>query len=120
MARDMDIEARLQRWAQWITVGDGSGYARVNTLHPNWSPPTKGVRPGMKVGHGSDAPQTHRAVKRLSQRLQDTLVVHYCKRLTLAEQAAALGCTESAIGPRVQRAHRELLAMLSVHEHAMS
>lgn len=112
MARDQRIEARLQRWAQWVTVGDGSGYAAVNTLHPNWSPPTPGMRPSLKVAKGSDAPQTHRAIRRLSLRLANTLVVHYCLRLPLADQAARLECAESTVGQRVEEAHRRLLSIL--------
>lgn len=118
MARDERVEARLQRWAQAVTVGDGSGYAAVNPLHPNWSPPTAGVRPGMKVAavRSSDVAETHRAIGRLSVRLANTVVVHYCYRLTLAEQAERLECSLSTVGQRVEEAHRQLLGLLSASD----
>lgn len=120
MARDPRIEARLQRWAQWVTVGDGSGYAAVNTLHPNWSPPTPGMRPSLKVAKGSDAAQTHRAIGQLSVRLANTVVVHYCRKLSLADQAARLDCAESTVGQRVEEAHRRLLAILESDQQVHS
>lgn len=113
MARDAAIDARLQRWAEAVTVGDGSGYAVVNPLHPNWSPPTAGVRPGMKVARASDVGETHRAIRRLSLRLANTVVVHYCLRLPMADQAERLECDVSTVGRRVEEAHRQLLALLA-------
>ena len=113
MARDDAIEARLQRWAQWVTVGDGSGYPVTNTLHPNWSPPGKGQRPTLKVTAGSDARQTHRAIAQLSQRLANTLVVHYCLRLPLDVQAQRLDCSADTVLVRVRDAHRLLRAILA-------
>lgn len=112
MARDVAIEARLQRWAEAVKVGDGSGYARVNTLHPNWSPPSKGVRATMKVAASSDVAQTHRALGRLSVRLRNTVVVHYVMGGSLAEQAVRLDCAESTVVQRVELAHRHLLKLL--------
>ena len=113
MARDEQIEARLLRWAAGVTVGDGSGYSSVNPLHPNWSPPTPGMRPTMKVAGASDVGETHRAIAQLSQRLRNTVVVHYCLRLPLAEQAERLGCAESTVVQRLQAAHGDLLRILA-------
>jgi DNA-directed RNA polymerase specialized sigma24 family protein len=113
MQRSEAMDARLQRWAQWVTVGDGSGYPVTNTLHPNWSPPSKGRRPTLKVTAGSDARQTHRAIGELSQRLQNTLVVHYCQRLPLEVQAQRLECTPDTVLVRVRLAHRVLLSILA-------
>lgn len=117
MGRDARIEARLERWAQWVTVGDGSGYPTTNTLHKNWSPPGGGVRSDMKVARPGDARETHEAIRQLSVRLANTLVVHYCMRLPLAEQAARLDCAVSTVESRVVEAHGQLLALLASDRH---
>ncbi len=112
MARDARIEARLQRWAAWITVGDGSGYPMTSVLDQSWLPPTPGQTPTLKVGMSSDARQTHRAVALLSVRLANTLVVHYVLRLSLHQQAVRLGCSMSTVTARIDNAHRQLVANL--------
>lgn len=112
MAVDAEIEARLQRWAQYVTVGDGSGYAAINTLHEDWSPPTPGMTPTMKALTTSDVRQTHRLIAQLSMRLRNTLVVHYCLRLPVDQQAERLGCGRSTVHERVSEAHRQMQALL--------
>lgn len=111
MARDGGMEARLQRWAAHLTVGDGSGFARTSVLHPSWQPPTPGQTPTLKVGAHTDAAETHRAVGMLSVRLANTLVVHYVMRLPLIHQAERLECAPSTVLNRVSEAHR----LLAVH-----
>jgi DNA-directed RNA polymerase specialized sigma24 family protein len=110
MARDPQIEARLMRWAEQLTVGDGSGYPVTSVLHPSWQPPSPGITPTLKVRAHSDVRQTHRAVMKLSQGLADTLVVHYCMRLPVAEQAARLRCAPGTVHTRIDTAHRQLKA----------
>ena len=112
MAIDPNIEARLQRWAQYVTVGDGSGYATTNTLHESWSPPTAGMRPALKSAPATDVRQTHRAIGQLSMRLRNTLVVHYCLRLPVFDQAARLQCSRSTVHERVADAHGRLRELL--------
>lgn len=107
-ARDDAIEARLQRWAQWVTAGDGSGYPAVNVLDRSWMPPSPGTTPTLKVAASSDVRQTHRALERLSVRLRNTVVVHYCHKVPLAEQARRLECAESTVVARVALVHRLL------------
>lgn len=123
MARDPQIEARLQRWAQWVTVGDGSGFPVKSVLHPEWSPPSGGITPTMKTAAATDVRATHRALAGLMQRgeislrLGNTVVVHYCKRLSLSDQAAALGCSVDAIHDRIERVHRLLMReFCNIHE----
>ena len=115
MARDAEIEARLQRWAQWVNVGDGSGYPVMSVLHPEWQPPSPGVTPSMKTASASDTRQTHRAIAKLSQRLANTLVVHYCLKLSIADQAARLDCAEDTVFGRVEQAHRQLAQLLALN-----
>lgn len=111
-ARDQAIEARLQRWAQWVTAGDGSGFPTMSVLHPSWQPPSPGTTPTLKVAASSDVRQTHRALERLSLRLKNTVVVHYCHKVPLAEQARRLECAESTVVQRVALVHQLLRAAL--------
>ena len=74
MARIAEIEDRLLRWAEYFKSGDTCGYPVKSTLHEDWSPPSPGMTPSMRVAPANDAPQTHRMVARLSERLQATLV----------------------------------------------
>ena len=109
------IHARLLAWAHWLTLGgNGDGYAAMSVLHPEWQPPTPGTTPTLKVG-SSDAHHraTHAAVLTLSRRLQATLLVHYCKRLTVAEQAEQLECAEPTVHARVREARKRIAAVLS-------
>mgnify|MGYP003336871672 CR=1 FL=1 len=112
MARDAAIEARLVRWAQWVTTGDGSGYAAVSVLHQSWTPPTGGTVPAPKVSAASDVRQTHRALESLSLRQRNTVWVHYVLRLPLTEQARRLECTPGAVCMRIDRIHESLLRVL--------
>ena len=115
-ARDQAIEARLQRWAQWVTVGDGSGFPTMSVLHREWTPPSPGTTPTLKVSASSDVRQTHRALEQLSLTLKNTVVVHYIHRVPLAEQARRLGCAESTVTARIPRIHAQLRGLLNVDE----
>lgn len=115
MARDAQIETRLQRWAQWLTVGDGDGYPVMSTVHPDWTPPSPGMTPTLKASPHSDVRETNRAIEALSMRLRNTLVVHYVQRPTLPEQALRLSCSEATVYARVEEAHQQLLQVLHPH-----
>lgn len=112
MALNPAMEARLQRWAEAVTIGDASGYATVCTLHESWSPPAAGQRPSLKVSATSDVRETHQAIGMLSVRLRNAVVVRYCFGGTLAEQAQRLECQPDTVLDRVERAHRALAAVL--------
>lgn len=113
-AGDVDVEARLQRWAQAVTVGDGSGYPSMSVIHPNWSPPTKGSRPVMKtMPGGADVQATHRAIGRLSIKQRDAICLHYAYRLSSALHAERTGCAERTVRDRLDAARRALAAMWS-------
>jgi DNA-directed RNA polymerase specialized sigma24 family protein len=112
-ARDDAIEARLQRWAQWVTAGDGSGFPTMSVLHREWTPPSPGTTPTLKVAAGSDVRQTHRALAQLSVRLRNTVVVHYCHKVPLVEQARRLECAESTVVQRVALVHQHLRLWLA-------
>lgn len=112
MARDSKVEAALQRWAQAVTVGNGDGFPAVNVLDKSWSPPAPGRTPTMKASPASDARRTHRAIGTLSLRLRNTVVVYYCLKLAVAEQALRLECEPRTVHARVEEAHRQLAAQL--------
>lgn len=112
MGKDERIEQLLIEWAQWLKVGDGSGYATMSPLHIDWSPPSPGQTPTMKTSRSGGALKTHRAIGQLSQRLQNTLVVHYVLRLPLAQQGERLSCGQSTVVERIGIAHRLLRAAL--------
>lgn len=112
MSHGTAIEARLQRWAEAVTIGDASGYATVCTLHESWSPPVAGQRPTLKVSAASDVRETHRAIGQLSLRLRNAIVVRYCFGGTIEEQAARMECAAETVRGRVDRAHRALHGVL--------
>lgn len=106
MERESAIEWRLQRWSQWVTVGDTSGFPTMSVLHENWTPPAGMVSPTMRVSDLSDVRATHAAIGSLSQRLANTVVVCYCFKHSPSEQAAKLDCAERTVRARVLQAHR--------------
>jgi DNA-directed RNA polymerase specialized sigma24 family protein len=112
MARDEQMHHRLLEWAQWRKVGDGSGYPTMSVLHEDWSPPSPGITPTMKVASPSSARQTHRAVQSLSARLRNTVALHYLTNLPIAEQAARLECAECTVHARIEQAQGLLRAAL--------
>ena len=116
MARDAMIDRRLVDWAQWLRVGDASGFSRRNVLHPEWSPPGGGQTPTMAVcGDTSSVKATHAAVRQLSERQQHTVMVHYCMPgLSRAEQGRRLDCSERTVDVRIEQVHRLLREMLGI------
>lgn len=111
MARDQAIEQRLLRWAEWLKSGDGSGYPVKSVLHEDWSRPSPGITPTMKVAPANDAGSTHRLVRRLSERMQHTLLAHYVMRLTDAQAAMVLECRPDTVQARIEAAHRALMGL---------
>lgn len=112
MARDTGMDALLVAWAQWLMVGDGSGYPKRNVLHPEWSPPTSGMTPTMSSAPSSVGPSTHAAIGQMSLRMRNTLVVHYVKGGPVVAQCVELGCSVSVLRTRIDTAHQHLRAIL--------
>lgn len=113
MGKDDRIEALLIEWAQWLLVGDGSGFSAMSVLHEDWMPPSPGVTPTLKTSHPSRVRRLHRLIKLLSRREADTLVVHYCMRLDVEEQALRLECAVSTVHARIESIHKRLRAGLA-------
>lgn len=112
MARDEQIDARLWRWAEWLKSGDGAGYPVKSTLHEDWSPPSPGMRPGMRVAPACDGLQTHRLVLAMTERMRATLTAHYLLRMPTQDAAAALDCQPGTVHARIELAHRWMAARL--------
>lgn len=109
MARDARVEELLHRWAAAVTVGDGSGYASVNVLHPNWTPPSPGQSATLKAAPiTSDVLRVHAAVGRLSLKQRNAVVMHYVLRPALSEQCERLGCELRTLYARIEAAHAVL------------
>jgi DNA-directed RNA polymerase specialized sigma24 family protein len=107
----------LLAWAQWVTVGDGSGYPTMSVLHEDWSPPSPGLTPTLKVAAHSTAPRTHRVMATWSERLRQTVQLYYCMpTLPVAEMAARLECAPSTVHERIVHAHQ--LLRQALHEQA--
>lgn len=111
MARDQAMEQRLLRWAEWVKTGDGSGYPVKSVLHEDWSPPSPGITPTMKVSPANDARSTHRLVSRLSERLQHTLWAHYVMRMSDVQAGEVLECMPDTVQARIEAAHRALMGL---------
>lgn len=114
---DVDLlEARLREWAGWLAGGSSVGYPVTNVLHQSWLPPAPGQLPTIQTGGRSTRRERalHECIKALSVRLQNTLAVVYCYRLSVAEQALRLGCGESTVRARVLEAKRLLSLMPGV------
>lgn len=105
MARDDAMDVRLRAWAQWVSVGDGSGFPTMSVLHPEWQPPSPGMTPTMKVCAPSSASETHKAMASWSARLRNTVTLYYCTNLPVAEQALRLECGERTVQQRIDDAH---------------
>lgn len=113
MARIDWVEARLQRWAEWLKVGDGAGYPARCVLDEDWSPPSPGTTPQIKVAPPSDAPQTHRIVLGLSERMRGTVAAVYLLGMAPREAAAVLECEPDTIHQRIERVHALIAAALT-------
>jgi hypothetical protein len=112
------VEKRLVEWAAWFNAGGSScdgGWPVKNILHASWLPPSGGATPCLPAGRRADTRERemHRAIGLLSDRMIAALVVHYCKRWSLADQAEALACSEAAVSGRIARAHQHLAVRLA-------
>lgn len=103
--RDPVIEDRLIEWGEWMRTGDGSGFSTMSVLHHDWMPPSGGITPTLKLPKSNKVTQVHAAVELLSLRLRNTLVMHYCLRSPLADQALRLECCESTVRARIVQSH---------------
>lgn len=110
MARIEEVDKLLWLWAERLKVGDGSGYPTKCTIHPDWSPPSPGITPTMKVS-STRRDQVGALVERLPDSLKATVAARYLLRMSDAEAAAALDCAVATVGQRIARAQQLLAGM---------
>ncbi len=117
-AAGQGVEARLVEWAAWFNAGGCSAGAwpKKNILHPSWMPPCGGWSAAVVSGArpSTRERQVHAAIGKLTDKLIVCIVLRYCKRMTAAEQAKHLQCTEPAIEGRLKRARDCLSTLLMV------
>lgn len=106
----------LREWSYWVRGGRVvDGFPRCNVLHKSWMPPAPGVRPMMSVSRARDDSMqrvVHQALGMLSVKLANTVVVHYCYRLSVADQCSKLGCAPSTLHHRLQAVREVVSARL--------
>ena len=120
MARIPEIEARLQRWAQALTCGDGNGYPAMSVIHIDWMPPSPGTTPTMKTASVSDVRSTHAAVQRLSPKMRATIVAVYLLHMSASDAGLVLECQADTVLDRIERAHRVLRDLIEDGSFATS
>lgn len=116
MPRDVDVERRLQEWAQWVVAGQrGEGYPAKSVLHESWMPPDPGSTPTPKVTHGTQALlwETHKAVGELPKHLRNTVVLHYCRQQQARQIAEQLKCSASTVYARLITARFKVRLVLT-------
>lgn len=105
------MERRLVAWGVWRSAGgNGAGYPAMSVIHPNWTPPARGLPPRMPPAAASCADEValNGRIGELSVKMRDALFVRYVKRMSLADQAATLSCSESTVLMRIASAKRRL------------
>lgn len=114
MARDESMHRLLLEWAQWVMVGNGSGFPTMSVLHENWSPPSPGTLPAFKTsGASADVRAAHRIIAGMSERMRETVILVYCYRnLGAMEVSMRLGVGQDTVHKRIEAAHRLLLQKL--------
>lgn len=118
MARDEAMHLLLLEWAQWVMVGDGSGYPVMSVLHEDWSPPSPGMTPTLKVSAHAGVRKINREMAQWSARLRDTVVMVYCvPGMTVVDKAQRLGCAERTVHERVAQAHQLLRVAMGGFRH---
>lgn len=110
MARDEEIERRLQNWARWRLCCTGSplGFAGVDL--ENADMPRDPYAQAPIPTNDIEASETEEAVRQLPDELFQTLVVFYIGAGSQVKKARHLGITERGMRARVEQAHRYLSA----------
>lgn len=119
-ARWDDIDARLRRWAEWLSGGDGSGYPARNILDPSWMPPDGQPRGSiMHSAPPTDAGETHAIIMAdgyLSDTRRATLSAVYLLRMTHTQAAVVLDCSPRTVADRIERIQAALAATLEAKQ----
>jgi hypothetical protein len=108
MARDEEMERRLQNWARWKlgASAGGLGYGRCNW---NMEPSGTRYREATIPTNDCEASITDQAVASLEDRLRQTIEQVYLTGDSAAIDARKLGCSEATVKARVWEAHRRMV-----------
>jgi hypothetical protein len=105
MARDVDVERRLQSWARWragLKAG-GLGYATLDLT--TWTGSGDRYRESTIPTMDAEAAVTHQAVQALPSELRRTCEVVYLEGGAMEKKAARLVCAPSTVYTRIERIH---------------
>ena len=121
LARDVAQEALVRVWARWRTVDDPHAYAYVvatNLVRGEWRRRGNGrlllrrlVATHSDV-HADPDGSVLDAVRRLTPRLREPVLLHYFADLPLAEVATILRRPVGTVKQRLHQARAELAAVL--------
>lgn len=121
MARDPEIERRLENWARWkVSGGRGAGalgYASpaLGALSGGGS---SGYREAVIPTMGAEAAETDQAVQALDQPLREAVHALYLRGESAFDIAFSLGLPLRTLQARVGRAHYALLAWFQQRQQA--
>lgn len=109
MARDEEMERRLQNWARWRLGASGGslGYAGVDLANADMPRDPYGAQAPIPT-NDLEASDTDAGVQLLPSELRQTVELHYIGAGSQAKKAAKLCITERAMRMRVETAHRFL------------
>ncbi len=108
MARNEEIERRLQNWARW-KLGAGGGGLGYGGSAWNMEPSGTRYREAVIPTIDCEASVTDQAVASLDVRLRETIEQVYLTGDSAALDARKLGCSEATVKARVWEAHRRLV-----------
>lgn len=119
MARDPNIERRLENWVRWrrgygnVGLGYGSG-SMWNQVQVDRSPNRASVVPTNAI----EGDETNDAINTLPVYLKETVYVYYLSDDSIGVQARALGCAVSTVHSRIKDAHRLITIWFSDRSRA--
>jgi hypothetical protein len=115
MARNEEMERRLQNWARW-RCGAGMGGLGYSSANLTGMPSGDRGRESVIPTDSCEAEVTQQGVMRLESELRRTVEVYYLSAHGTARRAQLLCITEAGMYRRVERAHRALEAWLVERE----
>lgn len=109
MARDEEMERRLQNWARWKLGGSRNplGFAAVDLENVGMPRDPYGAQAPIPTDD-IEASETHDAVLKLPSELKATVELHYLGAGSQEKKATRLCITTRSMRERVERAHRLL------------
>lgn len=108
MARDEEIERRLNNWARWRAgMHNPLGYAAVDLTAIAVGQGDRYREASIPV-MGAEAAETDEGIRTLPSELRRTIEVQYLEGGSVAKKARKLCCAEATLYARIDQAHRLL------------